>query len=192
MIYDPTTFCACPGYVLHTRTSSMYGRCIRRALGSWGNHDGIICYDETTQAWYIAEALLRGGFQLTPWANYERQISRGKTSVLFLKPPTMPVNVAIQIDTDALALARAGLYKYDRRAIWSIFWNLTLRLSLKSQREWQWYCTEAVSNIYRRYHDDVWGLDLPTPLTTEKRIEAKKLFITGRIIAEGQKDYNAS
>ena len=189
MTYDPTTYCVCPGYVIHVRSSNLYARGIRAALGSWGNHDGIICYDETAQTRYVAEALLRGGFQLTPWADYEREIERGKTSVLFCKPPGMPVNVAIQVNEYAMTLARAGLYKYDRRAIWSIFWNLTLRISLKSQREWQWYCTEAVSNIYREYHDDVWGLDLPTPLTTEKRIRTNDLQITGRIIAAGDEDF---
>lgn len=176
-----------PGDVIHVRSDSLYGRGIRKALpGSWGNHDGIVVWKD---GWGVAEALLRPGFVVTPWEEYRDRINAGNTSVAFFRPlvaNTEPREVdSLNVMMHALDMARENP-RYDALAICTIFANIVLKTTLQTEREWAWYCTEAVARFHRLVNVawDVWGKRLPTTYTTEKRHRQGRLKFIGTVGTE--------
>lgn len=172
---SPDTWGVVPGDVAHVRSSSVYGRVIRRVLpGAWGNHDGVIVWT-TTEGWAIAE-MTAHGFVLTPWADYRRAIAAGTTGVVFLRPCGITVaesaRVAAWMEDEAIDPPA-----YDWLGILSHGVNVLLRVSTEWHREWKWYCTEHVAAGYAAIGRNVWGTDLPTPYTTEKRIRSGHLEV---------------
>jgi len=109
------------------------------------------------------------------------EIDNGFTSVAVLRhesiTPEQLYSVACHAETMAIDAP-----KYDWQAILKILCNTVFRRNSTGQREWRWYCTEAVRGQYMQVSEslDVWGKALPTPLTTEKRVIAGEL----RVIAE--------
>jgi hypothetical protein len=173
MILPPTVFGARPGDILHLRSTTIYGRMIRRCLKSWGNHDAVLVWRD---GWYVAEALT-SGFALTPWSAYWCEIESG-ARLAFLRPPDMGGVEALSVQGFALEMARQAP-RYDYLAIMGILWSIAGRAN-EAGREWDWYCTEAVRDHYSKAGWDVWRKARPTPLTTEKRILSGRLAIVTR------------
>jgi hypothetical protein len=181
---SPTNYGARPGDIVHVRSKTLYGRLIRRCLvGAWGNHDGTLIYLEVSRyglapGWYVAEALV-SGFCLTPWADYLEECEAG-ARLAFLRPVGMAGDIALEVQYWALEMAGRKT-PYNFGGILRVWWQIVTRANMgEGRQEWDWYCTQAV----RQQHDwasrgrwDIWGKEMPTPLTTEKRILAGKLAI---------------
>lgn len=183
---NPAELGARPGDVAHVRSSGLFGWAIRRVLpGSWGNHDGIVVYADGQ--WGVAEALFRKGFVVTPWIEYEAAVLAQTKGVAFLRPHRMPEHMSHVVMMGALELADARV-RYDWRAILEIWARTAVGAAFPIEREWEWYCTEAVMALHRNAGEewDVWGKALPTPLTTEKRHRAGMLVRVGGF---GDDDY---
>jgi hypothetical protein len=176
----PADFGARPGDVAHVRSSTLFAWAIRRALHeTWGNHDGIVVYRD--ERWGVAEALPTG-YVVTPWGEYMRSITKGRVGVAFLRPVGCPEHISHVVMMNALELADAKV-RYDWRAIAEIWAQTVLKASIPWQREWAWYCTEAVRACYCSAGTewDVWRKELPTPYTTEKRHQEGALALVGGI-----------
>lgn len=187
----PADMLARPGDVAHVRTSSLYGWAIRRALpGAWGNHDAIVVYADGQ--WGIAEALCRQGFVVTPWSEYWANVVNGRTDVVFMRPPGFTEHAGAVVQMNALELAAAHV-RYDWRAIAEIWARTVVGKAIPWQREWEWYCTEAVQACYRNAGEqwDVWRKQLPTPLTTEKRNREGALVRLGGLGDEAYRSVRA-
>jgi hypothetical protein len=128
----------------------------------------------------VAEALLSGGFQLTPWAEYAEAIGEGRTAVAFMRNPDATEAQQIRLAQRAVGLTQLGI-KYDKLAITRILWNIVTRANKAGGKHWQWYCTEAVRDIYAEHGLDVWGGGLPTPYTTERRHQQRVLAVVGQM-----------
>jgi hypothetical protein len=177
------------GDVLHVRSSGPYGWAIRTTLRSWGNHDGLAVYHE--DRWYVAEALLRDGYTLTPWSEYEHRVERGKAAVVVLRHPTATPAQRAAICAMARGLAMANP-RYDYRAIFWIAYNLVMRTAHVRNRQHQWYCTEANRDLYRAVGLGVWGDDLPTPGTTANRERAGLLQYIGELTPDDWPEYRGT
>jgi hypothetical protein len=75
--------------------------------------------------------------------------------------------------------------KYDRRAIVWLAWNALFHANSHRNHEYNWYCTEAVQFQHIRANPalDVWGQNLPTPYTTEKRLRAGQILMINHLYA---------
>ena len=183
-ILPPAYYGARAGDVVHVRSRTFYGSLIRRCLPEcWGNHDATLIWHATTD-WAVAEATVRRGFVATPWARYVHAVVRGDCSFVFMRPPGMEWTDSIKVQDAASDMVLAAP-KYDKRAILALGVSLLLRVSLPIENEWEWYCTEAVAAHYahagKQYN--VWGADLPTPYTTEKRCREGRLEQVGQLYA---------
>lgn len=173
-IKSPTEYGAGPGDIVHVRTQTVFGWGIRLACpGSWGNHDGILVFD-ASRGWGVAEALLNMGFIVTPWEVY----ALGEESLVFMRPIGISDIDRIHVVDEAYKLEELHP-KYDRLAIVSIALSIILKKTINKNREWKWYCTEAVKACYGKVGWDIWQKVLPTPYTTEKRQKSGKLEIRG-------------
>jgi len=166
------------GDVAHVRRSSFYGWLIRRALQVWGNHDGILC--KRNDEWGVAEAIAPR-FRFTPWSEYAKQIDNGKASVVFLRHPEASLIDGVHIAEFANKTVDAAP-RYDWRGVWTAFTNTLFKRNCTKNAKWKWYCTEQVRESYRQARPalDVWGDDLPTPYTTEKRHKYQELIFVAQ------------
>ena len=187
----PTAYGAAPGDVVHVRSSGIYGWAIRRTLRSWGNHDGVLVYDTSSDAWYVAEALCGPGYVVTPWTEYMARVAAGAASVVLLHHEGMTSAAAAEINNEALALARANP-RYDWRGIFWIGYNLAFHADTGRNHEHRWYCTEAVADLYARVGLDCWEKGLPTPRTTEKRVASGPLRVFAEVRAGGHPRFQAA
>ena len=87
------------GDILHFRTSTFFGKAIRKALPCWGNHDAILV--EKDGEWGVAEAVIPR-FRFTPWEVYQKEIDAGETSVVVLRHKDATVEDGVFVDMWAL------------------------------------------------------------------------------------------
>ena len=158
------------GDILAVRNDHFIGRAIRRAIGSWGNHDailvrpeGLLCAGDAT--WPRSKC--------TDLADYDTRINSGDTQVIVLRPAgASPLNGSLAA---AWWLRNAqgrpyDLGAYPRLLLKSIFGDICQRAA---GWEWAWYCTESCRDAWRNGPSiDPWAKTNPTPRTTEKRLAA--------------------
>jgi hypothetical protein len=165
------------GDILHVRNAHFIGRAIRRAIGSWGNHNGIFVRPEAELC--IGESTWPRS-QCTDLATYDTRINSGDTQVLVLRPtgvyPAIGGATAMQGSLAAAWWLRNAqgrpydLGAYPRLLLKSIFGDICQRAA---GWEWAWYCTESCRDAWRNGPGlDPWQKTNPTPRTTEKRFES--------------------
>lgn len=166
------------GDTAHFRSSTAYGKQIRRCIPAWGNHDGtVVAYPDSPV--YVAESV-GTGFVLTPWEEYEALLNAGKTSVVFFRHFSLSRKEREHVAHVASEMTKLRI-RYDWKSIIRIYLNIRFKRNRgTTAREWEWYCTEAVARIHHIAHPasgDIWHYDtLPTPYTTEKRWGAGWLY----------------
>lgn len=161
---------------------------IRRAVGSWGNHDALAC--RFNGHWYVGDAT-HPQARLTPLAEYARDLVDGEIELRIYRP---------RYTTAAEATAAAAWWMREVNGTW-YDWAAYPRLLLKSVLgdllpwpagwEWAWYCTESCRQAWIEATKsaelprgmDFWRKTNPTPRTTEKRVEDGALVdVTAKII----------
>jgi hypothetical protein len=177
------------GDILHVRNRSSVGRAIRRAVGSWGNHDALIVRDCPTllasqlvsECPALASQLAAGDAswpraRITPLAEYDRRIASGKTQVIVLRPVGA---TAIQGSLAAAWwISNVNGKPYDIAAFPRLILKSIVgdRCQWPAGWEWAWYCTESCRDAWRNGAAcDPWAKNNPTPRTTEKRAAAGSL-----------------
>jgi hypothetical protein len=163
------------GDILHVRNDHFIGRAIRRAIGSWGNHNAIfarpdnqLCIGEST--WPRS--------QCTDLATYDARIASGHTQAIVLRPtgvyPAIGGATAMQGSLAAAWWLRNAqgrpydLGAYPRLLLKSIFGDICQRAA---GWQWAWYCTESCRDAWLNGPAiDPWQKTNPTPRTTEKRL----------------------
>lgn len=176
-----------PGDILHSYTDGVFGRLIRKAIGSRGSHDALVV-DAASGGLCVAESLPRGG-ALTPLGDYEARMRAGKTTVLVLRIPGASV-----VDGCLAAQWMESNIMGTPYDFWA-FPRLWLKAKLgdwfpsQAGKEWAWYCTESVRAAWRMAGFDPWAKNNPTPRTTEKRLQAGALTDVSRrcLTPEGQR-----
>ena len=182
-VWSPDELGAQIGDVVHVRNAHLYGRLIRRCLGSWGDHDGTLVHVTAErrrafrldfQGWGVAEAA-PPRFRITPWREYFRALEARQKRLVFLR---VPAPALVRFDVEDLAYTYTGR-RYDKLAIAGMALQILFRANARWNARWSWYCTEAVAEQWRVASEvlgwgarfNVWGAEdsLPTPGTTEKR-----------------------
>jgi len=159
------------GDILHVRNDHFIGRAIRRAIGSWGNHNAILVRPEAELC--IGESTWPRS-QCTDLATYDTRINSGDTQVLVLRPTNATAMQGSLAAAWWLRNAQGRPYDlgaYPRLLLKSIFGDICQRAA---GWEWAWYCTESCRDAWRNGPGlDPWQKTNPTPRTTEKRLAAR-------------------
>jgi len=169
-----------PGAILHIRNNaSAYGWMIRKAIGSWGNHNALIIrwYDDRD---YIGEAIAPIA-KLTHLTEYEARINDGESEVKVYLPVGYTKELGLWVSTYWCRHIKNSPYDY-----WGII-QLPRKLTaqwIARKMGWQWaekqagtewgrWCTQAVQEAYLNNPQD--PMDLykklnATPRTHENRV----------------------
>ena len=156
-----------PGMILHPRSRTVHGWAIRRAIGSWGNHDALV--DCIHGQWYALDSQPHRA-RATPLEDYAAEILKERMQLRVYWP-------------------RGAHREHGCAAVW--WWTRNVEGSIYDYRaipalllkaalgpimvwpvgwEWTWYCTEGVADAWRIGAElDPWRKPFPTPRTTEKR-----------------------
>lgn len=189
------------GDTVHVRSHNPYAWTIRKCIPSWGSHDGLLVW--FAGKWYVYEALLKDGYVKTPLDKYVSQVVSGDTSLVFLRVRS-GVGYSSRIPEEIYGLLSAVAAekligsKYDKTAIFTIFYNILMKTTFCRQSEFHFYCTEANAHVHTHLEweghpipvTDIWGKDLPTPYTTEKRHIQGYFHVLSEMIAEGDSEYS--
>jgi hypothetical protein len=156
------------GDILAVRNEHLVGRSIRRAIGSWSNHNAILVRPEADLC--VGESTWPRG-RCTELADFDTRIAAGTTQVLVLRPTGTS---AVQGSLAAAWWLRNAqgrpydLGAYPRLILKSIFGD---RCHWPAGWNWAWYCTESCRDAWLNGpHFDPWQKTNPTPRTTEKRL----------------------
>lgn len=180
------------GDIFHPRrTGNMLSTGIQRAVGSWGNHDALLC--RWQGHWYVGDAT-HPQARLTPLADYARDVATGRIELRVYRP--------YDTGPEAGAAAAAWWMRTINRTWYD--WAAYPRLLLKSLLgdllpwpagwEWAWYCTESCRMAWIEATKsealpagfDYWRKENPTPRTTEKRAEDGMLVdVTALVLRQG-------
>ena len=162
------------GDIVHARSNTFLGACIRRAVGSWGNHDAIVCVD--------ANGVLRIGDAEPPRANlaqlhqYEEALAAGVlTGVRVYRPAAMLGDALDGVKAARWWTVRVQGRPYDFHAIGRLLIKSIVgdRFPWPCGWNWAWYCTEGVRDAWRiGAGRDLYLKNNPTPRTTELRVDA--------------------
>ena len=135
-----------PGLILQGRNDdSAYGKAIRGALGSWGNHTAMIV-KHNTRGWLIGEAMPPRS-QFTPLSAYEAMIAQGyEVRIWRVKDLT----AAERIETSMYWQRYCDGIRYPakvsmaRLAIFRFVNNIPWKIKMRGQ-----FCTELVMHALR-------------------------------------------
>lgn len=162
-----------PGDIVHVRSNTWYGALIRKAVGSWGNHDALVVFENGRPM--IADAEPPRANVCAPFV-YEEALHGGVLAgIRVYRPAPFLADPAAGALASAWWLTHVLGRTYDYAAI--------VRLLLKALTadlfpwpvgwRWAWYCTEGVRDAYLKGAAvDIYLKNNPTPRTTEKRVEA--------------------
>lgn len=160
---------------------TFYGRSIRRAVGSWANHDAMIC--RWNGHWYVGDAIYPRA-QLTPLGELLRDVVEGRAEVRFARPWDATIEQGERAACWWIKNVCGSWYD-----VWAILRLLPKALigdlfPWPAGWEFAWYCTEGVRQAWveatkgehlpRGY--DYWGKANATPRTTEKRVADERLI----------------
>jgi hypothetical protein len=156
------------GDILHVRRKSFLGAAIRRAIGSWGNHDALLVRLDSN-LWAGDATFPRA--QCTTLAAYDAEILAGTIQVIVLRPTdSTVVNGSIAA---AWWIENVLDRFYDCLALPVLLVKAVVgdRFPWPVGCEWAWYCTEGCRDSWRNGAGlDPWEKTKPTPGTTEKRL----------------------
>lgn len=166
-----------PGAILHVRSSTRYGKLIRRVLGSWGNHDAMNVLDYTDRV-VIGESI-HPVSKHTDYSVYEMRMNVGAIDVKVLLPHDYDRHTGMWAASywnreiknspyDWLGPILIGFYSL------SVLVRLLWKKDIHVGHEWANWCTEGLHESYfygppggKNY----WRKKNPTPRTTENRLE---------------------
>jgi hypothetical protein len=157
-----------PGDILHVRSLTILGWAIRRAIGSWGNHDAILLFQDGR---IVVGDATWPKCRCTPLEDYQRRFDRG-TAQYFVLRPTAALHKAVSGHIAAVWWQQNvrrkwyDLGAYPRLIAKAIVGDLC---QWPAGWEWAWYCTEGCRGAWQAAGLDPWAKTNPTPRTTEKR-----------------------
>jgi hypothetical protein len=158
------------GDILHVRTTGFLGLAIRRAIGSWGNHDALLVRPEMDlcagdSQWPHAKC--------TPLADYDSRILTGNAFVIVYRPTGSTMAHGSLAAAWWIRNCQGRPYDigaYPRLMLKALLGDLC---QWPAGWEWAWYCTEGCRDAWRNGPGlDPWQKTNPTPHTTEKRLLA--------------------
>jgi hypothetical protein len=156
------------GDILHVRNKGFIGRAIRRAIGSWGNHDGIFVRPENNLC--VGESTWPRG-RFVDLAEYDRLIASRHTQAIVIRPSCASAMHGSLAAAWWIRNAQGRPYDlgaYPRLLLKSILGD---RCPWPAGWNWAWYCTESCRDAWRNGPNlDPWAKTNPTPRTTEKRL----------------------
>jgi hypothetical protein len=178
-----------PGDVLHVRRyGSKVSWLIRKALGSWGNHDALFVTHPDTGKLYLGDCVSPVA-KLTALEDFEAEATAGIIEMRVYRPTLAKlVDGAMYWPVEQRhGMAAAKWWVENIRNspyawagfIYLIFLCLKLRpfawVKKLADIRWDHWCSEGVGTSYREGAGiDVYDNDKPTPLTTEKRVASGK------------------